>query len=257
MKQEYGIRGNLKIHRITDILLPLVEAKKTGTLIFQSGESKKKLYLRKGDIVFASTNEAKDKLENRLLRDGIITKEQHQTYTKLLEEKTEAALSYKLIVKAGLLTPKELYTAVQLQIKDIIYSLFNTNRGAYYFKEKEIDHQKGMIVLKIDTARIIYEGLKKMTSRAIIYSEIGDFAIYFRIASEVPSLFRNIKLNDMELELLKLVLKQKGVRKIIDNATTDSYSSMKSLYTLYAMRLIEKVRPAQRNDIAKSSLLVK
>lgn len=257
MKEEYGICGNLKTHRITDILLPLIETKKTGILVLQNGKYKKKLYLGNGEIVFASTNEAKEQLENRLLRQGIITDEQHQAYTQLLEENKERACSYNLLVKVGLLTPKELYTAVQLQIKDIIYSMFNMNSGLYYFKEKETVHQKGIILLKIDTAAIIYEGLKRIKNWAIIYSEIGDFTIFFRVAPEVPSIFRNIKLSSIEQGLLKLVLEKKEVREIIDNASADSYSSMKSLYVLYAMGFIEKENPDSQNHPAfNSSLLI-
>ena len=59
----------------------------------------------------------------------------------MLEQNKDAGCSYNFLVKAGLLTPKELYTVVQLQIRDIIYSIFNMDKGAFFFKDKDVSHQ--------------------------------------------------------------------------------------------------------------------
>jgi hypothetical protein len=145
--------GKLQDVALADLLRNLLSSKATGILTLQHNGQEKSIYLKDGNIVFASSNLLEDRLGNILVHAGKLTQEQAEAVLKL-----RGATHKKfgaIIVELGFLTPKELFDGLKLQVKEIIYSLFRWEDGAYRFMAGELPSQT--IPLILDPIQLISE----------------------------------------------------------------------------------------------------
>lgn len=150
--------GRLQDVALTDLLQNLLSAKATGILTLQHNGREKSIYIQGGNIVFAASNLPEDRLGNILVDAGQLTQAQ-----------VEAALKFKgatrkkfgaIIVELGFLAPKELFDGLKLQVKEIIYSLFRWEEGAYHFTPGDLPRQT--IPLVLDPVQLISEIITRL-----------------------------------------------------------------------------------------------
>src|ERR1700690_1854693 len=67
------LSGLLRHFRLADILIGLQRSLRNGTLRIVSGSIEKDIYIKKGDIVFARSNQKHERLGDVLLQEGRIT----------------------------------------------------------------------------------------------------------------------------------------------------------------------------------------
>ncbi len=137
-------------------LLNLVHAQaKSGFLYFEHGECEKTVYLHRGEVVFATSNQRVDRLGECLVRSGAITQAQQR----------EADATYRppapfgrFLVKLGFLSPRELWDAVKGQVEEIVRSLFAFDLGMVLFWEGEV-RPDNVVRLALPTQELIEQGL--------------------------------------------------------------------------------------------------
>jgi hypothetical protein len=119
---EISPAGNIKDFSLSNVLAYLNRNRKTGTLIIKTPVFTKKIYLIKGDAIFASSTYEDDRLGEMLIKAGKITMEQYDASVEILKKtgKRQGAI----LIELGYLTPKDLFWGVKYQVKEIIYSLF-------------------------------------------------------------------------------------------------------------------------------------
>ena len=127
------LKGNIRDFSIPRILLYLNRNRKTGTLIIRTPAFTKKIFLIKGDAIFASSTYEDDRLGEMLLKAGKITMEQYDRSVELLKQtgKRQGAI----LVELGYLAPKDLFWGVKYQVEEIIYSIFQLEDAEYNFEE--------------------------------------------------------------------------------------------------------------------------
>ncbi|MBI5181974.1 MAG: DUF4388 domain-containing protein [Nitrospirae bacterium] len=156
--EEIPLSGNIKDYSLPQILEYLQRLKKRGILKVKASGIEKAIYLKDGQIVFASSNLIADRLGEMLVRAGKITPPQLVTAGKILKESGRKLGA--IMVDAGFITPKQLFWGLKFQVKEIIYSLFLLDEGDYKFTDG--GYSNDIIVLHIDTAQLITEIIKKM-----------------------------------------------------------------------------------------------
>jgi hypothetical protein len=136
------------------ILRAIHEAQRSGLLVYRHRKLDKRIYFDAGEVVFASSNQAVDRLGECLLRSGAIG----------LSELREAEAAFKpgdrfgrALVERGILTPRELWNGVRSQVEEIVRSLFAVPAGRIWFWQGEI-HPDNVVRLSLDTSRLIAEG---------------------------------------------------------------------------------------------------
>ncbi len=75
--ERLSIYGNLKHFPLSDIFLSLQRSEKTGILEMKSGPVLKKIYIKNGDMIFATSNQEEDRLGEVLVKAGKLTLEQY------------------------------------------------------------------------------------------------------------------------------------------------------------------------------------
>lgn len=150
--------GNLRDYDLSQILEFLRSTKKTGILTLTNKGIEKRLFLKDGNIVFASSNQEADHLGDMLLRAGKITKQQFKTSSEILRKtgKKHGAI----LVELGYLTPKELFWGLKFQVKEIICSLFLWEEGKFSFEPKPMPQD--VIPLPLDHVELIQEVINRI-----------------------------------------------------------------------------------------------
>lgn len=233
---EIPLKGNLKNISLSKLLAHLNHMRKTGTLKIETPIFTKKVYLVKGDAIFASSTYEDDRLGEMLIKTGKITMEQYDRSVELLKQtkKRQGAI----LVELGYITPKDLFWGVKFQVKEIIYSLFQLEDAEYEFIEDEIP-QNEVITLKMSMGNLIYEGVKRIDNWTRIRKEMPDTDTILKLSKNPATLFQDIELTPQDKKMLTMVDGKKTIKDLINSSWIGSFEAMKILYVLWSIGILE------------------
>ena len=237
------LKGNIRDYSLPKVLVQLNRKRATGTLSVSTPNFTKKIYLIKGDAVFASSSYEDDRLGEMLLKAGKITVEQYDKSVEILKatKKRQGAI----LVELGYLIPKDLFWGVKYQVKEIIYSLFQIGDGEFDFAEGDVPTQE-VITLKMSMGNLIYEGVKKIENWTRIRQEMPDTGIVLRLSEDPLSLFQNVELSPNDKKMLPMIDGRKTIKEIVDSSWTNSFEAMKTIYVLWSIGILEEKKGASR-----------
>ncbi len=206
MENEVFVKGDLKDYSFSQILSSLNKTKKTGILILKRNNIKKSIYLTKGNIVFASSNDNNDRLGNMLFRTSKITVEYYNKSVEILEQ--TGRRHGTILVELGYLTPRDLFLELKNQVREIILSLFEWEDGIFRFKETI--HPAEIIAFKAPIAieKLIREGPRRIeeNKRKFIhkinelYEDIDRLTYY-----DILEVQRDASIHDIKKAYLQMV----------------------------------------------------
>lgn len=142
---------------LADILNLLHVSSKSGFLFFEAADHAKSIYLHRGEVVFATSNQRFDRLGECLVRSGAITPEQYAEATQAYSPQGQFG---RILVERGFLTSRDLWNGVKLQVEEIVRSLFAYDAGAVLFWEGEV-RPDNVMRLSLPSRLLIAQGLKR------------------------------------------------------------------------------------------------
>lgn len=239
--------GATKDYRLADILIGLQRSLKTGVLTIASGDILKRIYIRNGDMIFSASNHAEDRLGDMLLREGKINKYQYDQ--SVIEIKRTNQRQGLTLVRLGYLAPKELVSAVQNQVEQIIESTFNLENSRFEFTEKPLPGEE-VITLKLSAANLIYRGMKKMSSLDRIAEELPAMERVLCFAADPLDLFQDLRLDESGFKIISGIDGKTSIKDIISMTQLDDFEALKTIYALLSVRTIElKEERAARSEV--------
>ena len=155
--------GNIHELTIPTLLQDLHARKATGTLTISAENVEKKVMVKDGQIIFASSTDSQDRLGEMLVKAGKLTRETLRTALDLVRRSGGLKKLGALLVERGLVSPKDLFVGLKLQVKEIIYSLFHLNAGTYQFEDRI---PPDAIHLQIDIEELVAEIIDRMKQEA-------------------------------------------------------------------------------------------
>lgn len=235
----------LKDTSLSNILINLNRKQATGTLQTTTPNFTKKIFLVKGDAIFAASTYEDDRLGEMLLKAGEITIEQYEESVKILKKtkKRQGAI----LVELGYLTPKNLFWGVKYQVREIIYSIFNLEDGKCEFIEGSVPEDE-VITLKMSMGNLIYEGVKRINNWTRIKRDMPDTSIVLGLSHDPRNLFQDIELTQEDKKVLAMVDGTKTVKGIIDNSLMNSFEVMKTIHILWSIGLLEEKKKAAKKE---------
>jgi hypothetical protein len=129
----------------------------SGLLIFETEELEKSVFLHGGEVVFAASNHAADRLGESLVRAGMLTPDQFRSATSNYKPGVRFG---KTLVELGFLSPRELWTGVRMQVEEIVRSLFSYTAGQVRFCEGAFSPDN-VVRLALPMQRLVSEGLAR------------------------------------------------------------------------------------------------
>lgn len=229
----YGSLGDFKL---ADVLLGLQRSSKSGVMHIKNGPIQKSIYIDKGDMVFATSNQQSDWLGSMLLRERRITSEQFGQSSEVMRKTGKR--HGQVLVDMGFLSAGELYSSVKRNVEQIILGMFNEKKGEFLFKEGPLP-TKELITLKLSTANLIYKGVRHIDDIEQVKSMCPppDKVIYF--STDPLNLFQDIQLDEADKRLLKQVDGKKTFRRLVSDAGVDQFQALKVYCALLHTRIIE------------------
>jgi curved DNA-binding protein CbpA len=240
------LQGNLKECSLTRILIDLNRGRTTGTLSITTPLFTKKIYIREGNVIFASSTFEDDRLGEMLVKAGKISMEQYDRSVELL--KTTGKRQGAILVDLGYITPKDLFWGVKYQVKEIIYSAFRLEEGTYEFQSTIPPEE--VITLKIGVNNLIYEGISRIDNWTRIRREMPDMSTVFSLNEDPTGIFKGIDLNTQDRTILSLVDGKRSMSQLMEESRMNSFDVMKTLYVLWSTGfIIEKQLPAEEETV--------
>lgn len=242
--------GNIKDHSLPRLLASLNKDRRTGTLTVSTPVVTKKLYLDKGNAIFASSTDEDDRLGEVLVKAGKISLEQYDKSVGLLKETGERQGA--ILVKLGYMTPGDLFWGVKHQVKEIIYSLFQLEDAEYEFQEGDARSDE-VITLNMSTGNLIYEGVKRIKSLKRISREMPAMDSVPVLGTDPSRLFQDVVLSSHDKQMLQMIDSKTTMQELVNRSSAGSFEAMKTLYVLYSLGIIE-VKDTPSEDAEAVSL---
>ena len=245
-------RGNLRDYSLPRILIELNRSRETGTLSITTSRFTKKIYIKEGNVIFASSTFEDDRLGEMLIKAGKITMEQYDKSVELL--KSTGKRQGAILVELGYITPKDLFWGVKYQVKEIIYSLFQLDEGEYEFAENIPPDE--VITLKISTNNLIYEGVNKINNLTRIRRDMPAAHTVFTLNEDPSGIFRGIDLSPQDARILSLVDGTRSINQIIEQSRMNSFDVMRTLYVLWSTGFITQKETPEHGLDAQETINV-
>ncbi len=156
-------KGGVFRGRLAKISIPLVMAslrqeKRTGVLSLVNAGVHKSVYFKDGKVVFAASSLTQDRLGEVLLRGGKISADE---YLRLSSHIRGGQRLGKALVEGGVVSPKDLWWAIERQVREIVWSIFSWEDGYFHFEEDDRPNRE-KITVDLDVEALIVEGIRRI-----------------------------------------------------------------------------------------------
>ncbi len=230
-----GFEGNLSSVGFADILQLLAMGKKTGTLFIERGESKKDICFKEGSIIWATSNNDLELLENNLLKQNKIQK------GDLVKAKEVMELTGKnlpsTLVFLGLMTKEEIAEMMMKHVENIIYEIFSWDDGAFVFKDKELPDTE-QVINALNTMSILMEGTRRIDEWNRIRNTIPRENTIMKVVQSNLNQNDEVRLTSTEARILSLIDGQRSIEEIKEKSPIDELESARAIYGLMMSGLI-------------------
>ena len=219
---------------LPEVVRDLWKARASGTLVLERGGETKRLVFQRGDIVFAATNVEKERLGERLVREGKIKRSVLELALRVMERSSERLGT--TMVEWGWVSSPEMGRAVATQIKDIIYSVFSWSSGQYRF-EPEVKPVPSDLVLELRTAEVIYEGARRVSDLVAIEAGLGAAADIVGLAKGGH---RGIPITQEDGYILARIDGRTPLGRIVSGSPLGKEETQRRLYAMLLAGVIER-----------------
>lgn len=234
--QEAVRQAEIRSNTIPYLFHELAAARATGVLTVTDRDARKSVYIDQGVVQFASSNQKDDRLNQTLLRERVLP-------LRDILKALEVALATKerlgeVMVAWKMLGPAEIEKWIRVHLREIVYSLFNWTSGQYLFELKRPAGEA--ITLGVPADAVVIEGVRRITSWARAYEEVGGLNTDYRATKDAPSIVRDLPLLPEETDLLGLCDAPMSLGEILDISGLSNYETCKSVWALLIVGALMK-----------------
>jgi len=248
------LAGKLDENNLPRLLSHIHEIKSTGTLALLRDGVNKKLFIKNGDIIFASSTYEGDRLGEILLKTGKITLSQFDAASKIVIQTGKRMGG--VLVELGYLKPKDLFWGVKFQVQEIVASLFDWTDGDYDFSAGELPSSE-VITLHMSTANLILQGIKRIDDWTRISRGVPPMKSVLALTTNPLKLYQDISLSVEERAMLSLFDGKKSIKEVFALSKMGDFDALKAVYTFFSIGMLEeagapsgkKAGPAKGVDI--------
>lgn len=262
-----ALEGSLADFGLADILQLIHVQKKSGSLTMKNPSAKINVLFENGMIVTASPAgiDPLDKIAEFLHRINQITGDQFKQATQN-KRQTKEKMGI-ILINMGAVTKDSIVGILNMQVKELVFSLFQWTEGEYSFKAGNITYDRDYWP-PINTEFILMEGVRRLDEWPLLERKIPSMEIVFAKLNENIVKIKEVKdedesLDDMfgdekaegedskdsedgieltkqEIAIYGLVDGQQDVQHIIDGGLIGAFGTCSALGNLLAAGVIEQ-----------------
>ena len=245
------MQGDLTRETLADAIRTLYVNRRSGILHLSHEQVSKRIYFRKGSMIFANSDVESDRLGEFLIRQQVLDRTSFEKTTNMMKD--TGRRFGKTVVELGYCTADEMQAKVVEQIQTIIYSLFEWKEGSYRVEQHEnpVDED---IVLNLSTADIILEGTRRMDDMDRIRRALGDQSRILEQNENPLLLYQKMStLSQSEYFILSRVDGMSSVEDIFAVSPLGEDETLKCIYGLIVRRCarasrVNRARPPARRQ---------
>jgi len=236
-KRRLSAAGNLSETPFPKLLYFLHKFRRTGALRVVHEHISKVIYLRQGNPVFVTSNLSNESLGRFMVAKGMITVE---SYNSSLERMLATGKQQgNVLLEMGVISPHQLYEALEAQIREKILRIFAWEEGEYEFRPGKYDIDQSM-QLNIQSMSVIFEGIKRFYTLARLEKYFNEYKNQRLVRVPESMLDRGeMQFKPHEAKFIKLIDGDRTVGKIIARS---NLSLSETFQILYFLLLIEVIR---------------
>ena len=245
MPPELPQKGNLRQHPLSGILTLIQRQRLSGTLTLKHNDRIKSIYVREGQMIFATSQVPDDRLGEFLLKTGKIGLKGYEESTRevIRTGKRHGAV----LVQLGFLAPKDLVWGVSNQVQEIILSLFTWEDGEFHF-EKDVFPTQEVITLKISTDQLIFEGVRRIGEWGRLRQALPGLESVPVLTEDPLAQLQNLPLDEAAKKTVTLVNGKRTLAGFFDDSYLSPFDTLKLMYYLVstdAVRFPDDRPPAE------------
>jgi hypothetical protein len=216
---------------LPEILVTIHRYKAPGVVECRRGDVVKRIFLDRGQIIFATTNQISESLGDKLLVAGRINRRQ---YDESVARARESGKRHGVtLVEMGLLDHEELFTAVREQIEAILWTLFAWDAGAVTFVPGRDKHLE-FVKVEIPVPRAIMSGVRRMPDARALVARLGVKTTLFAQTGTAVDL----ELTAEEQAVLDAVDGKRVLYELVNTSPLAPAENARILYAFFALQLI-------------------
>jgi hypothetical protein len=234
VKSSYKYRGDLAKTTLPEMLYTIDRFHVPGVVEARRDRVIKRVYVRAGYVIHASSTDRRDSLGAHLL-------DKRSVRAEVLEElSTERRHSNKrlgvMLLERGLLSPAQVLRAIREQIEAIIWSLFYWEEGEVTFGIGELEAED-MVQIQFPIRQVIIQGIRQAPDAKLMISRMGDRETVLEPSYEIENLIET-GLDVGDYKILRSVDGKKTLYELCSNGAKPAAEIAKLLYAFQILHLI-------------------
>lgn len=232
-------RGRLSKFSLPQVLASLREANRTGVLSLVNAGVHKSVYFKDGKVVFAASSLTHDRLGEVLLRGGKISAD---AYLRLSSHIRGGQRLGKALVEGGVLSPKDLWWAIEQQVREIVASVFSWEDGYFHFEDDDRPKRE-KITVDLDVEALIVEGVRRIDGTGPLREHfLPTDSILERTGKEVP-----VELEPHETHVLGLIDGKRTVMEVCRESEIGEAETRKVIHALFSVGVLASKSESSRS----------
>jgi hypothetical protein len=244
-----ALEGNLRDFSLADMFRLLDKGSKSGTLHVTTRDSEGIVCFRDGEIFYASASTQREPTGKKLTRAGIITEKQLRQAQGLMKiqkrDKADRKLG-QILVDEGYVEPGVLENLVSEHVTDALFVMLRWDDGELRFEADE--HRADVdIGFSLAVEKAVTETEKHLEAWERIREKVPSLDTQFEMSSTPGQKPADIHLKPREWMLLCFMHGPKSVSELAQLTGYNDFDTAKTLYTMFAGGLIEKVESVEEH----------
>ncbi len=224
--------------RAAEALEWLHSGRKSGFLRLAYRDHRKAVYLREGEVVFASSNQRIDRLGPCLARQGVLSLDELHAANRDVRPDERFG---KTLVTRGYLEPRHLWDGIRGQLEEIVWSITAYRDGVLAFWEGEVSPDN-LVRIDFDTRGLLARGAEWRRALDEWSEGIRASGVRIRAAEGDPA---TGVLESVEAHVLDSLAGEAGFEDVCRRTGLDPLTVARTLHLLEDARLVEIERPEE------------
>ena len=237
------LSGNLSDFGLPEVFELMRLSRKTGVLRVQRTDAEGSIWLREGEVFFATSDWRRELLGQRLVAGGKITAGALERTLAIRESEPVGGRRLgTILVDEGYLSPRALEGFVQEQIQDTIFDLMRWEEGTFFFEPLAETPADEDIGLSVSAVSIVVEGTRRIEEWKRIRRRIPSGSVVYRMTAGTG---QEVSLTPSEWRLLTAIDGIRPVAELAAETGSTDFDVGRSLCRLLAAGLLEASAPEQ------------
>lgn len=215
----------------------------SGRLDVRRRRAVKSIWFADGEPVFAQSNVTGDRLVDRLLRRGVLTRAQYETARRLAAKAPRRA--GQLLVEAGFLKPRELHAMLREQLARMIESTFSWTDGEYGIAPGDAVSES--VLLDYPVELLVVQGLRDALEVPLLSAKLGPRTRCPRLlgGQRAQELGDRLRLSDELVDVLEELDGSRSIAECIAVPGRDEQEVLALMLGLSIVGAVELLEPGE------------